>query len=209
MALIDAPCKIGSDANEALINMWTALGAGWRPPEQVSEADYRRVKDAADYSNPLTAFVGFGCSFAGKWFGGYARGGTDDRNYAANAASSLRKKLRGMLGVGWRCGDYRALSYSTDSVIYCDPPYQGATQYGGAPDPFDWHSFWQFCRDKANAGHAVFVSEYQAPPDFHAILEINTKLSIRAADGSQPPRIERLFVPVGTTYWHPDMSAFW
>lgn len=188
--------------------MWAALADGWLPPEHLPEVTYRWLKEAADPTNPLTAFAGFGCSFAGKWFGGYARGG-EGRDYAANAASSLRKKLRGMLDVGWRCGDYRQLSYPPRSVIYCDPPYSGTTQYGGAPDPFNWVSFWQFCRDKYAEGHAVFVSEYQAPHDFLTILEINTRLDIRTADGAQSPRTERLFIPVGATYWQPDMSAFW
>ena len=38
------------------------------------------------------SFVGFGCSFAGKWFGGYARS-NDKRNYAKMAKNSLNKKI--------------------------------------------------------------------------------------------------------------------
>src|SRR5271165_6587898 len=128
MCRVHACKRIGGDLNGALIALWIALAEGWSPPTHVSESDYARVKAAANTEDPMTAFVGFGCSFAGKWFGGYARGGVG-RNYAANAASSLRKKLAGLQGVEWRRSDYRALKHPSGSVIYCDPPYAGTTQY--------------------------------------------------------------------------------
>ena len=137
MSAVSAPVRIASDSNVALISMWTALAAGWSPPEDISEATYASVKAAADIHDPLTAFVGFGVSFAGKWFGGYARDGGDyikarggeGRNYAAAAASSLRKKMRGLEGVQWIAGDYRSCPTPHGAVIYCDPPYAGTTQY--------------------------------------------------------------------------------
>lgn len=194
MASIRAPFRIGADSNASLIQMWKSLSGGWTPPMTVSETDYAKINAARNPSDPMTAFVGFGCSFAGKWFGGYARG-EGNRNYAANAASSLRQKMTTLSGIEWKTSDYRALAYPPRSVIYCDPPYQGTTQYGGAPEAFDWTEFWNFCREKSRFGHVVFVSEYAAPLDFICVKEIKTKLDIRTANGVNA-RTEKLFLNV-------------
>ena len=198
MALQPAAVRVGGDANEALINMWRALATGWTPPEVVTEAMYADVKRRQDVKDPLTAFIGFGVSFAGKWFGGFARGGAG-RNYAANAASSLRKKMRGLSGVTWHSGDYRTVPLPPRAVIYCDPPYAGTTQYG-AVGAFEWDSFWRWCNARHAEGFAVFVSEYTAPPFFRVALEIATKTDIRTAANGKESRIERLFVPADAPY---------
>jgi len=196
---VSAPVRIASDSNLALITMWSALAAGWSPPEDVSEATYASIKTAADPKDPLTAFIGFGVSFAGKWFGGYARGGAG-RNYAANAASSLRRKMRGLEGVRWIAGDYRVCPTPPGAVIYCDPPYAGTTQYG-AVAPFLWSEFWAWCLAKHDAGNAVFVSEYAAPETFRAILTIPVKTDIRTKANGKEQRLEKLFVPnKGSSY---------
>ena len=188
-----ATVRIAGDANIALVRMWEALAAGWAPPETVTEETYNLVARVRDPNDPMTAFCGFGCSFAGKWFGGYARD-VGERNYAKNAASSLRKKIQRMKDVLWHAGDYTTCPLLDASVIYCDPPYLNTTQYG-AIGTFDSHSFWSWCRDKSKEGHAVFVSEYSAPDDFRAVLTINTKTDIRTTNGKER-REEKLFVPI-------------
>jgi len=67
---------LASDGHEALITMWEAFRSGWTPPEFVSEVEYKEYQRKKDPKDPMTAFVGFGCSFAGKYFGGYARNAT-------------------------------------------------------------------------------------------------------------------------------------
>jgi len=197
MTRIQSPHRIGSDANAALITMWRALDCGWRPPESVSEAEYQAVRRAVNLDDPLTAFVGFGVSFAGKWFGGYARGGAK-RNYAANAASSLRNKLRGLSGVKWVAADYRSCPTPDKSVIYCDPPYAGTTQYG-AVAAFSWDDFWEWGLSMHTRGHAVFVSEYSAPPTWAPCAALATRTDSRTRTG-RAARVEKLFVPKGSAY---------
>jgi DNA adenine methylase len=194
MVKISAPVRIGSDINGALITMWRALAAGWQPPENVSEAEYVAVRAKGDPSDPLTAFVGIGCSFSGKWFGGYARNTRCD-NYAIAAAHSLTKKIPKLQGVNWLCSDYRQIDYPPESVIYCDPPYQGTTGYAGAGNDFNGSFFWNFCREKSKSGHRVFISEYAAPDDFKVCLTIETNLEIRNSSNKRMPRIEKLFTP--------------
>jgi DNA adenine methylase len=198
LAAQTAPVRIGGDANVALITMWQALADGWVPPERITEEEYSDASRRRNPSDPLTAFIGFGSSFAGKWFGGYARGG-ENRNYAANAASSLRKKARGLDGVRWYAGDYQTCPTPSRAVIYCDPPYAGTTQYG-AVGAFNWDDFWGWCLIKHAEGHAVFVSEYAAPASFRVAFEIPTKTDIRTAANGKQLRIERLFVPAGAYY---------
>ena len=194
MVRISAPIRIGSDVNAALISMWRALAAGWIPPENISEAEYAAIRAKADSSDPLTAFAGVGCSFSGKWFGGYARNKRGD-NYAAACAHSLLKKMTMLKGVDWRCGDYRQIEYPPGAVIYCDPPYQGTTGYVGAGGEFNWPLFWSFCREKAKLGHKVFISEYSAPSDFVACLTIETNLEIRNSANERMVRVEKLYTP--------------
>lgn len=192
MALQSAIIRVGGDANTALINMWRALSNGWIPPNTITEEQYNILKLHQSETDPMTAFAGFGCSFAGKWFGGYARGGVN-RNYASNAASSLRRKMTTLHGVQWYAGDYKTVPIPYQSVIYCDPPYKGTTQYG-AVAPFEWGNFWKWCADKQKEGHMVFISEYEAPSDFHLVHETITKTDIRCKTGRET-RIERLFCP--------------
>src|ERR1700750_2056717 len=60
-----------SDASPDLIAMWQALQNGWEPPENVTLEEYEAQRHAP--VSALRGFVGYGCSFGGKWFGGYAR----------------------------------------------------------------------------------------------------------------------------------------
>lgn len=193
MAMIKADTRIGADINEALITMWKALDYGWSPPENVSESLYKAIKRKNDPKDPLTSFVGFGCSFAGKFFGGFARGATG-RNYAKEAASLLRKKLPGLAGVNWVHCDYRSCPIPERSVIYCDPPYAGTTKYSGTP-AFNHGHFWNWCRMMSGKGHSVFISEYNAPEDFVLVAEFETKLDMHSRSAEKECRTERIFTP--------------
>ena len=201
--------RIGSDVCLPLIALYNALQNGWTPPEQVTEADYQQAK-SGNCEPYLQAFIGFGCSFAGKWFGGFARGGHGadaptaarslrsnlDRNYAANARNSLLKKSVGMSDVRFNHLDYRNTPFKPEGwVIYCDPPYAGTTGYTAAP-PYNPAEFWVQCSLWAGAGNVVLVSEYQAPADWTCVLEVATKTDIRNRENQLEPRQERLFSKV-------------
>jgi DNA adenine methylase len=192
MCSINADRRIGADLNKSLICMWRALSNGWIPPDNLSEEEYNKIKKLSDDNDPMTAFVGFGCSFAGKWFGGYARD-HKNRNYAKNAANSLKNKMQYLKNIEWLHCNYRDLIYPENSVIYCDPPYKGTTKYTGIAEDFNYSDFWQFCRNKTQDGHIVFISEYKAPEDFIECIKIETKLDIRTKN-NDPYRIEKLFM---------------
>ena len=91
------------------------------------------VKENKDEDKVLTGFVGFGCSFAGKWFGGYARGHGGKLGYADTSKRSLLKKMNTMQDVEFQFADYKNLSFK-DCLIYCDLPYNNTTKFTGTPD---------------------------------------------------------------------------
>lgn len=181
--------RIANDFHPHLICLLQAVSNGWKPPENVSEEEYRLAKENREI-NPLTAFIGFGCSFGTKWFGGYARNkiGT---NYAKMNAANLLKQAPGLQGIDFQCGSYADLAIPEGSIIYCDPPYEGTTKYstGG----LDYEEFWQWCRDKSAQGHKVYVSEYNAPDDFECVWEKKTNANFDSGRVGGSERIERLF----------------
>lgn len=176
--------RLASDIHPDLMMMWEALQWGWIPPDHIYAKDYQTLKSAEP--SALRGFVGFGCSFAGKWFGGYAK--SEDRNYASGSNKSLMKKMSGLKGVDFRCGDYREIIFDS-GLIYCDPPYIGTTGY---LDEFDHEVFWDWARERAR-NSVVLVSEYSAPSDFKCVFSISTKTDIRMKDGSKSERVEKIF----------------
>ena len=179
-ARIKAPVKYGSDANPWLICYWQALLDGWEPPVEVTEELYAQVK-AEKPMHPLTAFVGFGCSFGGKWFGGMARG-TPGRNYAANARNSSLSRIAGFGNATLTCAPYDACPVPPGAVIYCDPPYAGTLGYA-ATGAFNHGEFWEGVRRAERAGHVVFVSEYTAPEDFEVVATFAKKVTMSKVNG--------------------------
>jgi len=137
----------------------------------------------------MTAFVGIGCSFGGKWFGGMARSGT--RNYAANAKNSLLQKVPGVLGVEFIHGEFHQHA-PKGALVYCDPPYADTTSYKGLPK-FDHALFWGVMRKWVVGGNTVCVSEYAAPPDFPCVLALTTKTDMHTRSG-QVARVEKVFM---------------
>lgn len=176
------------DVHEDLILMWQALQVGWVPPQSVSEATYNVLRKAPP--SALRGFVGFGCSWGGKWFGGYARqaGGY---NYAAGAARSVVKIARNIARARLCLLDYRDFEPEAGDVVYCDPPYANVTGYSNS---FDNREFWTLMNAWVARDAIVFVSEYNAPDNWQPILEIE-KTREMSPDFTTKVRVcEKLFV---------------
>ena len=56
-----------SDYHFYLIEMWKAFQNGYEPIMPITEEIYQHVKANLDEDPALSGFVGFGCSFGGKW----------------------------------------------------------------------------------------------------------------------------------------------
>ena len=177
------------DFNEYLIEMYKGVQNGYELPDELTEDEYKYVKEHKDEDKVLTGFVGFGCSFAGKWFGGYARN-KQNHNYCKASKNSLLKKMSKMSDVEFDWKDYKSL-FLSNCLIYCDPPYANTTKYTGVPD-FDTQEFWNIMREWSK-NNDVYISEYEAPDDFEAVLEIPTKTNIRDKTDNVCKRVEKLF----------------
>jgi DNA adenine methylase len=196
-----------SDKNPALIAMYNALRAGWEPPVEVSREEYRAARALPD-TDPRKAFCGYGCSFGGKWFGGYkepiesrARAAGKDNGRRMPHRASARSVRRAVAAVR---GPIDVLDFLTieprpiDAVIYCDPVYRDVTDYPEV-GPFDHDLFARRVQQWSRYAH-VFVSEYDFPIG-RVVWEHPIRNCLDGKRNSGAPRsTERLYwLPAGSS----------
>lgn len=160
------------------------------PPREIIKEQYYEIKTNQKNLPPeLVGFVGFLCSFGGKWWGGYAANNKGD-NYAERGSRCLLKQIENLKDVVFTNLDYREIPIPPNSIIYCDPPYRNTTQYSSK---FNHDEFYQWCLNMNQSGHKVYISEYNMPDEFECILKIEHKTILDK--NSQYPRVEKLFKP--------------
>jgi DNA adenine methylase len=190
--------RIANDIHYYLIEMWKELVAGWIP-EKITKDDFVAVKaDPSKYPAYFVGWVGFNCSFAGQWLMGFVDDYPEYRrnkngvlpNYQTESMNSAARQVEKMKGVIFQNKHYYELELPPNSIIYCDPPYEGTTKYAHSID----HSFyWNWVRDISKQGHTVFVSEYNAPTDFVCLWEKEIKSSLSPQIDGCKLSIEKLF----------------
>lgn len=193
-----------SDISEDLIIMWQALVDGWVPPESVSEDEYYMLMKSPP--SALRGLAGFGSSYGGKFFEGYARGGFrrsgEPRNYfdeSARNAAKIAKVMRDN-NVRLKAIPYWDLNIHARHTVYCDPPYRiDMDRWGGKRETrnfgeFDHGKFWEVMDEWRNSGATVFVSEYEAPIDWECVAEFSHCRNLTLPGGERLPRTERLFM---------------
>lgn len=187
--------RVCYDSNPYLVAMWQALLTGWTPPKEVTREKYYQVKlNKPHYPDYLVGWVGFNCSYCGKFFDGYAgktktKGGL--RDYQEEAFNNINKQRSKLQGVSINLADYTEVVIPDGAIVYCDPPYANTTKY---TSDFDSDTFWHWVRQVSQKAY-VFVSEYQAPNDFESIWEkkLSSSLSANGKIGANKQSIERLF----------------
>ena len=185
--------RIANDKHYYLIEMWRALQNGWEMPNEITEKEYQYIKNNKDEKPYLTGFVGFGCSFSGKWFGGFCRNNTN-RNYCLNAKNSNLKLLSNLQDVIFYNEDYRNTNIPIGSLVYCDIPYKDTTQYcKGEVGEFNHDEFYQWVRENSNK-YEIYVSEYKenVPEDFEIVWETKSRKDIRDKENKLCKTIEVL-----------------
>ena len=186
---VQADVKILNDKHPYLIAMWQALQNGWMPPDVVTKEEYYRVKANMDENPALTGFVGFGCSFGGKWWGGYAKDKRGD-DYCGQAKRGLLKDLVGIQSATFTCLDYHDVEIPDGAVVYCDPPYVNTTGY--TVGQFDTNEFWDYMRQLSNRCD-VYISEESAPDDFECIWSKEKVRTLEKSDNVGRVKVEKLF----------------
>ena len=202
IAEVTSMVRRGNDINPYLICMFKAIQNGWEPSDHYSEEAYQLAKGVAKlaFNSSLNAaaeigFVGIGCSYSGKWFGGYARGNASNggpRNYAKESKDNLLRQKPLIQDVVFSEGHYKNMCIpKNQSIIYCDPPYTRTTKYNFG-ERFESDKFWDWCNEMSQKGHKIFVSEYQAPEGWQRIWEKTVTSSLTQDTGSKIAT-ERLF----------------
>lgn len=184
--------RLGADSNKYLIALLKAIQNDQNLPEYITKEEYQKVKDNKDnYPDWYVGFIGFICSFRGKWFAGYAGNGLsktgDTRNYQKQQINNIKKQAISIKGIKLECISYDALDIPANSIIYCDPPYQGTTKY---KDHFDSDMFWDWCRTMSK-NNKVYISEYNAPDDFKCVWQKEVSSNFGA---TSKKATEKLFV---------------
>jgi DNA adenine methylase len=163
---------IANDYHPDLIKMWQELQDGTlQMPNSISMEEYEETK-LLESPNGYKAFVGFGMSFGGKFFGGYAMKYLNNKkeDFCKEMINSLSRTRPLIKDVYFTCIDYREL-HPENMFIYCDPPYlserfpikyrRDIKYY----DEFNTDEFWNIVR-KWSKNNMVVVSEMTAPIDF-------------------------------------------
>ena len=193
-----------NDKNEYLIEMWKALQHGFIPKDCYTKDEYNFIKSNKDNCKYLTGYVGFNCSYSGKWFGGYAgkvetKGGL--RDYQIEAKNNVLKQVDNIKDVQFTCLDYQNIHILPKSIIYADIPYKNTTSY---KDSFDHEVFYYWCIEQHIKGNIVFISEYEMPEQieyngktykFECIWrqEVKSSLSANGEHGGSKTSVEKLF----------------
>ncbi len=167
----DYKCYI-SDFNKDLILLWKGIKSKtFKYPRHVSKKTYMKYK--VDKPSAMRAFVGFGCSFSGKWFGGYVdtyNANNTEISMCEVSVRSIKKmeeSIRKLKGIKQCSYEKYSTSKLKKCLIYCDPPYQDTTKYD-AVESFDSHKFWDTMRAWSKH-NIVIISEFKAPKDFKCI----------------------------------------
>lgn len=179
---------LASDACAPLINLYKAVQEGWDPPTEVSKETWQAAKLLPD-TDPMKAFCGFGCSFAGKWFGGYGNKGYRyskgiKYSYASSARNSLLKVKYSP--ITYMISDFNKNTFPSVNISYLDPPYKNTTSYDQIGE-FDHQAFENRVRLLASTSH-VFLSEYESSLGFCVLSQ-----SVAGSHGLNNKAIEQLY----------------
>lgn len=94
--------------------------------------------------------------------------------------------------------DYQAVPIPENSVIYCDIPYKGTSEYN-LKEKFDHERFYDWC---AKQTQPVFISSYDMPEDkFTCVARFEHRCDLAAGFASKVE--ERIFIPKHQTYKPP------
>ena len=190
---VNSKIKICNDYHEYLIALLKACQEGFIPPENITKEEYEYIKNNLNENKPLSGFVGFGCSFGGKWFGGYSKC-TKKYNYTKGSKNSLLKKMKTLNKdtTTFLNLSYNEVEIKNNSIIYCDPPYENTTSYSNSNN-FNHKEFWEYMRCLSE-NNIVFISELNAPNDFVCIWEKPIKRDMDNVNKTINHSTEKLFI---------------
>lgn len=210
MTDLDSKKIYANDYHPDLIEMWKRVKDGtFVYPQAISEEEYLEAKQLKSPS-AHKAFVGFGMSFGGRYFGAYSQKYLNGKkeDFCKEMVNSLKRTAPKIQNVNFTNKDYRKLN-PKNMLVYCDPPYA----YNKYPikyrrdvkkyDEFDNEEFWNVMRDWSKT-NIVVVSETTAPEDFvevwnqkryrSAAQSAKTRFNPNSDTASKTHNVEKLFI---------------
>ena len=192
--------RIANDKNKYLIAMWKGLQHDNNRPHIISKELYSKAR--TEYNNGtniefddfMIGWIGWMGSYNGRFFdGGYSGHdvGTTHRDYISEQIRNTESQIINLKTVLFFNQDYQDFKFTQPCIIYCDIPYKNTKQYSTSRD-FDHDVFWDWCRKLSDAGHKIFISEYQAPDDFECVWSKEITNSMNQTKTYKP--IEKLFI---------------
>ena len=189
--------RIGADINKYVIGALKLIRDNpCSIPDIVTEEMYKNMKDCGD--DGLKGYIGYSFSFGSQFFAVYRRDVKRKSKSIGNMIKQSRSAKKGALlqspllkGIRFVCSSYLDLDSPPESIVYCDPPYDGTTGYNV---DFDHCLFWDWCRRKSKEGYSVFVSEYSAPSDFDCLWSKEVNININASNNNNKKNSEKLFI---------------
>jgi DNA adenine methylase len=182
------------DKCKDIILLWKEIKKGtFKIPKSVSERTWNKYKTQKEPS-AMRAFIGFGCSFGGKWFSGYSQKYNNNTKCCKieETKRSLKKKIpyvQKINKIGYK--DYKQIKLK-GYLIYCDPPYKETVKVGHLKS-FDSDEFWNVMREWSK-DNIVIISEYKAPKDFKCIWKKIVPSGIDPKTNNLKRSIEKLFI---------------
>ena len=173
---------VASDYHPDLIAMWQQLQKNQlRIPKEMTETQYNKLKNAAS-PNAMKAVAGFGLSFGGKFFAGFAQkwAGNSGRDFLREFRTSIEK-----IKPAIQKDNVTFVKKSYDGhipknmLVYCDPPYRETEGY--STGSFDHDAFWETMRQWSR-DNCVFVSEENAPKDFRVVWRRKKRRTLDKGD---------------------------
>ena len=184
-----------NDYHQGLITLYKAIQNDTfeYPTRNLTVKDYKWYKENGSIKDPMYTAIGFGLSYAGKWWGGYDSY-YDNRGKEGETTRSLvnsLKKTFSQIHIKEATFDNKSYDELTlnNCLVYCDPPYANTTKYSGI-DQFDHNKFWNTMR-KWSENNTVIISEFNAPNDFKEIWSAPYKVQMCK---NQQQVVERLFI---------------
>jgi len=188
--------SICSDLDPSLASLYQHVQANGVDslPERLTKDVYDALKATEDPCNPLTAFAKYGCSYAGKPWGGWAKPNPNQSRtgYYSTCARNALKRLQG-LQVTFQSGSFFDLHPGDflGFTLYLDPPYLGTTGYKTA---FDYDLFLSTVRMWART-NPVYVSEYQSQDSTWELVQEfpKAKYGLQVREATHLGETEKLF----------------
>lgn len=191
--------RIGNDKNKPLIALLEVARDNFEAiPKDGNKEWFDRAraiytgKSNEEMDDYLIGAIGWLAGYSGKGLVGSYANDSGTRHYYTERYNNLKAQAPNLQGIEFICADYQKLEIPDDSLIYCDPPYQGTTGYGYAWErAFDYDIYWNWVRDKSKSCYVV-CSEEQFPEDFIVVAKQDKKRTV--AQTKRQIKIEKLGV---------------